>query len=76
MSGSRELDEMEIVVVGDVTGDGVLNNRDVSMVSRALIDKEVPTDCQILAADVNGDGYVNNRDVAMISRCIVGKETI
>ena len=76
MKGKNIVDQMEVVVVGDTTGDGYVNNRDVSKLVRCLIDKEVPTDAQILAGDVNGDGYFNNRDAALIARSLVGKEVL
>ena len=43
---------------------------------RQLLDKEVPSNSQILAADVNGDGKVDNKDVALIARSLVGKEKL
>ena len=76
MKSDALLDEIEIVITGEITGDGVINNRDVSMIARALLDKEVPSDSQILAADVNGDGRVDNKDIALISRSLVGKEKL
>lgn len=72
----KVLDEIEAVMTADLSGDGIINNRDVSFLSRALLEKEVPEDSQILAGDVNGDGEVNNRDVALISRYLVGKEKL
>lgn len=74
--GDKVLDEKVFVVVGDMNGDGLVNNRDVVFISRYLVSKETPTNPQICAMDVNGDGYVNNRDAAMLSRYLVGKETI
>lgn len=76
MDGDKILDEKVFVVVGDMNGDGLVNNRDVVFISRYLVSKETPTNPQICAMDVNGDGYVNNRDAAMLSRYLVGKETI
>ncbi len=75
MSGDKELDSITMVVTGDISGDGVISNRDVSMLARALLEKEQPTDIQILAGDVNGDGEINNKDISMISRIRLGKET-
>ena len=72
--GNKELDRIPVVVTAELTGDGVVNTRDVAFLARALLEKEVPEDAQILAGDVNGDGKVNNRDVALISRYLVGKE--
>ena len=74
--GDKVLDEKTFVIVGDMNGDGLVNNRDVVFISRYLVSKETPTNPQICAMDVNGDGYVNNRDAAMLSRYLVGKETI
>ena len=76
MDGNKVLDEKIFVIVGDMNGDGLVNNRDVVFISRYLVGKETPTNPQICAMDVNGDGYVNNRDAAMLSRYLVGKETI
>lgn len=75
MSKDKLLDSITAVVAGDVSGDGVISNKDVSLLARALLEKEQPTDVQILAGDVNGDGQINNRDISMISRIRLGKET-
>ncbi len=72
----EELDSKVFVVTGDMTGDGIINNRDVAMMNRYLVDMVNPADYQILAVDVNGDGSVNNRDAAMLARYLVGKETL
>lgn len=76
MNGTEVLDEITVVVTGDMTGDGLINNRDAAMATRYLVGKENPTACRIAAIDVNADGFVNNRDAVMISRYLVGKETI
>lgn len=72
----EELDSKVFVVTGDMNGDGIINNRDVAMMNRYLVDKINPADYQILAVDVNGDGSVNNRDAAMLARYLVGKEVL
>lgn len=76
MNGETVLDEVYIVVTGDMNGDGAVNNRDAAMITRYLVDKETADFCQMVAIDVNGDGYVNNRDASMVSRYLVGKETL
>ena len=76
VNGGTVLDDITVVVTGDMNGDGLINNRDASMVTRYLVGKESPVDCQIAAVDVNADGLVNNRDAAMISRYLVGKEVL
>ncbi len=71
------IDSHIVVITGDVNCDGKINNRDVSYVSRYLVNKEnADYEYQLIALDTNGDGRVNNRDAAMLSRYLVGKETI
>ena len=76
MNGEKVLDEVYIVVTGDMNGDGAVNNRDAAMITRYLVEKETADFCQMVAIDVNGDGFVNNRDASMVSRYLVGKETL
>ena len=76
MNGETVLDEVYIVVAGDMNGDGYVNNRDAAMITRYLVEKETADFCQMVAIDVNGDGFVNNRDASMVSRYLVGKETL
>lgn len=53
-------------LLGDVNGDGKINNRDAARVYSYYNGIVTLTDEQLKAADVNGDGKVNNRDAAMI----------
>lgn len=73
-NGSNAVDTKTVVVTGDMTGDGIINNRDVAMMNKKLIDKADAQECQMLAIDVNGDGHVNNKDAAMVARYLVGKD--
>lgn len=75
-NGGKVLDNMTVVLTGDLTGDGIVNNKDVSFAARIGVKKQTASEPQLIAMDVNGDGKVNNRDVAMLSRYLVGKETI
>ena len=73
-NGDEATDTRTMIITGDMTGDGIINNRDVAMFNRYLVNKVTVEDFQALAVDVNGDGYVNNRDAAMIARYLVGKD--
>lgn len=70
------VDTNTVIVTADMTGDGIISNRDVVMFNKYQVQKITPEECQILAMDVNGDGYVNNKDAAMVARYLVGKETL
>lgn len=65
-----------IKIERDVNGDGSVDNKDVVLLNRFLLEAEDILYVQQLAADVNGDGFVNNRDVSMLARYLVGKESI
>lgn len=73
-NGSTLVDSKVAIVTGDMTGDGIINNRDVVMMNKYLLNKVETQECQTIATDVNGDGYVNNKDAAMVARYMVGKE--
>lgn len=64
---SVESPSNEDTVAGDIDGDGVLSNADISLMIRHLsgwdISESIGTGCDILVCDVTGDGKVNNRDV-------------
>lgn len=53
----------------DVNGDGVVNDKDVVIVLRAVSGAQITmTDAQLAAADVNGDGLINTQDAIAIMR--------
>lgn len=74
-NGEEVVDTKTVVITGDMTGDGLINNRDVAMMNKTLIGTVEAEEFQMLAIDVNGDGSVNNRDAAMVARYLVGKDT-
>ncbi len=55
---------------GDITGDGVLNNRDAARLMQFLAGWDVTVVESLL--DVTGDGVVNNRDAARIMQYLAG----
>ena len=55
------------VLLGDVNGDGVVNNKDVVVLFRYVSDDDVEGFIDE-NADVNGDGKVNNKDVVALFR--------
>lgn len=53
----------------DVNGDGVINDKDVVIVLRAVSGAQITmTDEQLAAADVNGDNLINTQDAIAIMR--------
>lgn len=76
--GVNVLDTEVCVVTGDATGDGIINNRDVVLLNRMILQGNTADlkECQLLAMDVNGDGKINNRDAVIVAKYIVGKQAL
>lgn len=76
--GESILDTEVCVVTGDATGDGIINNRDVVLLNRMILQGNTADlkECQLLAMDVNGDGKINNRDAVIVAKYIVGKQAL
>ena len=55
------------VTMGDVNGDGVIDQADVDLVAKAAIELVTLTDEQKLVADFNENGRIDVTDVAEIS---------
>lgn len=59
------------VVVGDINGDGFINNKDVVVLFRAVSESLTESDVYIEAnSDVNGDGFINNKDVVALFKSV------
>ncbi len=61
-------------VAGDASGDGKLNNKDLSILMRYLNGWDDPVDERTL--DVNGDGSINNKDYVLLMRYLNGWDVV
>lgn len=59
--------------LGDVNGDGSVNNKDVGLLQRFINSWGVTIN--ETAADVNRDGNINNKDIGVLQRHLNGWET-
>lgn len=57
-------------IPGDITGDGKLNNKDLSLLFQYLSGWNVTVN--VAALDVNGDGKVNNKDLSLLFQYLSG----
>ena len=57
-----------IAVCGDVTGEGNVNSKDVTLLQKHLCGNAKLSGAFLKAADFNLDGKVDNRDLVLISR--------
>lgn len=56
------------VALGDVNGDGKVNNRDLATLQQYLNEWDVTV--ETAGADLNGDGKINNRDLAELQKLL------
>lgn len=68
--------QYEVVVYGDVNGDGKVSNVDVVLMQRHILGITTQSGAYLQAANVNKDGSVSNIDVVMAQRHILGLSTI
>lgn len=75
-TGGRYIDVLTIGATpclrGDVNGDTVVSNDDVSGFVTVVLDPEAATPAQICAADINQDDVVDGRDAANFAACVIG----
>ncbi|MBQ9413684.1 MAG: hypothetical protein IJU16_00995 [Clostridia bacterium] len=62
----------QTTVVGDVTGDGIMNTTDVRLILKSIIGGVTFTDAQSAAADYDQNGKIDTVDVRVMLRTITG----
>ena len=60
------------VVLGDISGDGKINNTDLLMIRKYLVGKQTLTGEAFTAADLTKDGKINNLDLLQLRKYLVG----
>lgn len=68
--------QLAVVVKGDASGDGKVNNVDAARAKAIILGKAEGDSLKALAMDANGDGKVNNVDVARVKASILGKSNL
>ena len=71
ISESITLEITQIIIYGDLSGNGDVSVSDVIIVARGIVGLDVLNPSQIISADVNGDGKVSVADAILIARKIV-----
>ena len=59
-------------VLGDATGDGVVNGKDSNQLKKFIAGATVPTEAEMAASDVNADGTLNGMDANVLSQFLAG----
>ena len=66
----------EIVIYGDLSGDGKINALDAIKLNKYTIGTSTLSGCYLVAADVSGDGKSNALDAIIINRYTIGTAEI
>ena len=61
-----------IIVKGDVSGDGKIKSNDALLISRHLVNLASLDQIKLSAADVSGDSKIKSNDALLISRFLIG----
>ena len=72
----KVVDEVTIVVTGDVNGDGNITVTDMLAIKSHILKKTTLTGAAALAADVSGDGGISVTDFIQAKSHILGKSGI
>ncbi len=66
--------EFELVVTGDINGDGKISTTDIAQLKLHYIEQEILTGTKLMAADINRDGKISISDLAGIKLMFIGIE--
>ena len=72
----EHMDKVHLVVKGDITGDGEMNQEDLTALTKYLLDVADGKDAELSAiaafiADVNGDGEITSADRVLLARSLL-----
>ena len=65
-----------LVVIGDITGDGKVNVRDMMTINKYRLKREELTGAYLIAGDVNYDSNINIKDMIQINKYRLGKKQV
>ena len=67
---------LTILMLGDINGDGIISNLDVTKGNAANLGKTELSNLQVLVADVNGDGQLSNLDITKLRAVVCGQSEL
>lgn len=66
--------EVLLVVIGDIDGNGLLEEADNTLLAGYLVSDQTLSDAQRFAADVNDNGKINSADRTLIARALLPED--
>jgi hypothetical protein len=77
ITNGNVVDEIAVVITGDVSGDGIVNVMDMEAIQKNILSiAEINTEAAMEAANVNDDKVINVMDMEAIQKHILGLEIL
>ncbi len=76
VKNSNKSEELQVIIKGDTSGDGVVNALDLLQVQKQILGLYTLSDAYKLAGDTSGDGEVNALDLLQVQKQILGLYSI
>ena len=70
--GDTLVQQYEIVVYGDINGDGKISNLDLVLMQKQILGIESQSGSRLEAANVSKDGGISNKDLVILQKHILG----
>lgn len=75
-AGGTVIKQYEVVVYGDINGDGKISNVDVVLAQKQILGITSQSGCYLEAANTSRDGGISNKDIVILQKHILGISTI
>lgn len=71
-AGNTLVQQYELVIYGDINGDGRVSNVDLVLMQKQILGIEGQSGCYLEAANTSRDGGVSNKDIVILQKHILG----
>lgn len=75
-SSGNVMDELNVVLLGDATGDAKIDSRDIAIIQSHILDLRTLNGVYLNAADITGDGTLRSNDLVAVLKHIIGIKNI
>lgn len=76
MKRDTPTEQYEVVVYGDINGDGEVSNVDAVLLQKHILNITTQTGAYLEAANVSRDGEISNKDLVILQKHILKLENI
>ncbi|MBQ2662281.1 MAG: hypothetical protein IJF80_06500 [Clostridia bacterium] len=66
------VDTLDVAIVGDLTGDGKINSRDIAAIQKIILGTAQADEITTIAGDMRTDKELNSRDIAALQKKVIG----